>query len=387
MNSLVGQQLKEMAKLGRLRKQKVVLISSIITALVLSLNGYLLLVDNQLVYSLFNLACAAAAIANMIYSRYRRSAHADLILTSLLLTQAMMLLAHGNIEGSKLFWVYPIVATIIFINRFQTGLFLSIGFCMLSILSIYSNRHASLGPDTMASDYFVISLISLTAICNTSAYFYSKAVRYIHLLYREGIEELAYTDQLTGLANRWSFENWATAKLAEPHPHSLITALVFLDIDNFKAINDNYGHDVGDRVLKHFAQRLKNNVRHSDRRTERHDYSIARFAGDEFVLLLYDVKSLQDLDSILHRISHLFEEPYKEGDTKLLNNLTVSAGAALFPLDADNLEELTRCADKAMYAAKHGGKNQYRYYHNVTTHHDEEAEQELAQFTPAKNQS
>lgn len=140
-------------------------------------------------------------------------------------------------------------------------------------------------------------------------------------------------------------------------------------------------------MLKHFAQRLKNNVRHSDRRTERHDYSIARFAGDEFVLLLYDVKSLQDLDSILHRISHLFEEPYKEGDTKLLNNLTVSAGAALFPLDADNLEELTRCADKAMYAAKHGGKNQYRYYHNVTTHHDEEAEQELAQFTPAKNQS
>ena len=126
-------------------------------------------------------------------------------------------------------------------------------------------------------------------------------VNYIQTLYREGIEELAYLDQLTGLANRWSFETWARAKLEElDQTHSnTVTALVFLDIDNFKHINDNYGHDVGDRVLKHFATRLKNNIRNKDRKTDKHDYSIARFAGDEFVLMLYDVRCKKDLDTIM----------------------------------------------------------------------------------------
>lgn len=387
MKSLVGRQLKEMAELGRLRKQKVVLISSILAATVLSLNGILLYLDEKFLYCLFNVSCALVAFGNVIYLRRKRSRHADLILTSLLLAQAMVLLVLGDIEGNKLFWICPIVAAIIFINRFQTGLFLSVGFCLLSALSVLTH-HAEQSPNTiLASDYFILSLISLTAICNTSAYFYSKAMRYIHSLYREGIEELAYTDQLTGLANRWSFENWATSKLAErKEPHS-ITALVFLDIDNFKAINDNYGHDVGDRVLKHFAQRLRNNVRHRDRRTERHDYSIARFAGDEFVLLLYDVNTLTDLDNILHRISHLFEDRYQERETKLLNHLTVSAGAALFPQDADNLEELTRCADKAMYAAKHGGKNQYRYYQSVSAQHDGQAVEVPRTNTPLTDAS
>lgn len=365
MHKPVGQQLKEMAKLGRLRKHNVVLISSVITAVVLCLHSYLLLADNQRLYGTFNLICAAIAIANIAYSRWRRKTRADLILTSLLLIQAMLLLVGGDIDGNTLFWIYPMVATIIFINRFQAGLILSSGFCVLTLLSVYGAQSSGMTEVSIAPDSFVISLISLTVICNTSAFFYSKAMGYIHALYREGIEELAYTDQLTGLANRWSFENWAKAKLAQPQHHSAITALVFLDIDNFKAINDNYGHDVGDRVLKYFAQRLKNSVRHSDRQTDSPDYSMARFAGDEFVLLLYDIKSLQDLDGILNRICHLFDEPYKEKSTKLLNTLTVSAGAALFPLDADNLEELTRCADKAMYAAKHHGKNQYRYYHNI----------------------
>ncbi|MCV5917288.1 GGDEF domain-containing protein, partial [Escherichia coli] len=118
------------------------------------------------------------------------------------------------------------------------------------------------------------------------SYYYAKVVSYIQTLYREGIEELAYLDQLTGLANRWSFETWARAKLhdIDHSDECSVTALVFLDIDNFKYINDTYGHDVGDQVLKAFATRLKKSIRNSDRKTDKHDYSIARFAGDEFVL-------------------------------------------------------------------------------------------------------
>ena len=130
-------------------------------------------------------------------------------------------------------------------------------------------------------------------------------------------------------------------------------------------LNDNYGHDVGDKVLQYFANRLKNNVRNRDRKTAKHDCSIARFAGDEFVLLLYDVRTKKDLDAILNRICYMFEDKYQSSE--MINNLTVSVGAALFPNDADNLPELTRCADKAMYWAKHKGKNQYQYYQHISS--------------------
>ncbi|EED28058.1 ggdef family protein [Vibrio sp. 16] len=206
----------------------------------------------------------------------------------------------------------------------------------------------------------MISLFALCLLCNTSSYFYDKAVSYIQSLYREGIEDLAYFDQLTGLANRWSFENWAIEKLEEERHSNTLTAMIFLDIDDFKAINDCYGHDVGDRVLQHFSRRLKNNIRNKDRKTDKHDYSIARFAGDEFVLLLYGVKSRSDLEGILNRILHLFEDCYQGKEE--IGKVNVSLGVALFPEDADTLAELTRCADKAMYSAKHSGKNKFHYY-------------------------
>ncbi len=158
----------------------------------------------------------------------------------------------------------------------------------------------------------------------------------------------------------------ARAKLEEldQTQNNTVTALVFLDIDNFKHINDNYGHDVGDRVLKHFATRLKNNIRNKDRKTDKHDYSIARFAGDEFVLMLYDVRCKKDLDNILDRIVNLFQKGYQTEDN--INELTMSVGAAIYGQDAKDLSELTRCADKAMYAAKHTGKNQYAYYEHCS---------------------
>ncbi|MDG2820283.1 GGDEF domain-containing protein, partial [Vibrio parahaemolyticus] len=171
-------------------------------------------------------------------------------------------------------------------------------------------------------------------VCHTFSYYYTKVLNYIQTLYREGIEELAYFDQLTGLANRWSFETWARAKL-DKIKHSSddsITALVFLDIDNFKHINDTYGHDIGDQVLQAFATRLKNNIRNKDRKTDKHDYSIARFAGDEFVIMLYDVKSKDDLDSILKRIVNLFPTGYRSYD--MINELTMSVGAAIYKQDA-----------------------------------------------------
>ena len=205
----------------------------------------------------------------------------------------------------------------------------------------------------------------MSLVCHTSAYYYTKAVSYIQRLYKEGIEDLAYRDQLTGLANRWSFERWATEKLATVDSERSLTALVFLDIDDFKNINDSYGHDVGDSVLQHFANRLSNNIRTRDRKRHEYDYSIARFAGDEFVLMLYDIPNRKDLDGILNRICGLFESGCQTNER--IKELTLSVGVSLYPQDAKELHELTRCADKAMYVAKHSGKNRYAYYHDNPT--------------------
>ncbi|RJX70960.1 GGDEF domain-containing protein [Vibrio sinensis] len=360
MGNFVGRHLEEMADIRATRKCKIVLLCSLLSLFVLA--GYSLVhfSNHEYIFGSLNLFCAAVLIFNLWHLRDNQSlSYADLVLTGVLMFQGLMLMLYSEHVSDRLMWVFPIVVAVIFINEFRIGLLFSCVFCVLA-LSAAIFTDTIFGTDRF-QDRFFLSLFVICAICNTASYYYSKMLCYVQSLYREGIEDLAYLDQLTGLANRWSFENWAQGKLKEVHHLSSTTALIFLDIDNFKTINDTYGHDVGDRVLQHFSQRLKNNIRNKDRKTNTHDYSIARFAGDEFVVLLYDVRSKKDLDRILERISNLFEDSYKS--TKHINNLTISVGVALYPEDAETLPELTRCADKAMYAAKHGGKNQYRYYH------------------------
>ncbi|MGL4828334.1 MAG: GGDEF domain-containing protein [Vibrio sp.] len=364
MDSFAGNQLKEMAEMRFARKQHIVLISSSVTAtifLVLAICDYLN--DDFLLSGLLFFSSIVTLFNLVSLIRHRQfHTHADLILSLILLTFSVVIISNAENDLGHLLWLYPLICTLIMINPFRMGVIYSIMICLATTIMMLVQHYQATSTHAEHS-YFLISLYALTIISNAASFYFSKAINYVYALHQEGIEELAYLDPLTGLANRWSFENWANEKLKEQQGTSTITALVFLDIDNFKRINDNYGHDVGDQVLKHFAHRLQNNLRNKDRATNKHDYSIARFAGDEFVLLLYGVRNLHDLDNILDRISCLFIDRYPETD--MLNHLTVSIGVAIYPKDAITLSELTRCADKAMYASKHGGKNQYRYYHDA----------------------
>ncbi|MEF1186717.1 GGDEF domain-containing protein [Vibrio sinaloensis] len=358
MGNFVGRHLEEMADLRSSRKHKVVQICSIVSIAILLVYSTVHFLNGSLLFAVFNLGCTVILLLNLWFGRYQQARFNDLILSGVLLLQAFILLLYGEHGPGTLVWLYPILAAVIFANEFKIGSILSTSFCLLVAVITLSGGAITL--ESLSADRFVISLFALCLLCNTSAYFYDKAVAYIQSLYREGIEDLAYFDQLTGLANRWSFESWAIEKLEEERHSDTLTAMIFLDIDDFKAINDCYGHDVGDRVLQHFSRRLKNNIRNKDRKTDKHDYSIARFAGDEFVLLLYGVKSRADLEGILNRILHLFEDCYQGKEE--IGKVNVSLGVALFPEDADTLPELTRCSDKAMYSAKHSGKNQFHYY-------------------------
>ncbi|WP_367990168.1 GGDEF domain-containing protein [Vibrio sp. NTOU-M3] len=365
MTHFAGRHLEEMADIRATRKCKIVLLCSIVSMLIMLGYSAVHILGGNYPFALLNVLCALILSFNLWHLYHLKEVnYSDHILTAVLLFQGIILLLYGEFLPDRLLWLFPIIATIVLINDFKLGLVFSVSFCLLTLFATLFTDAVYLGVN-VASDRFLLSLFALCLLCNVSSYYYTKVMNYIQSLYKEGIEDLAYLDQLTGLANRWSFENWALEKLSELGNSRNLTALVFLDIDDFKTINDTYGHDVGDRVLQHFSNRLKNNIRSKDRKTNKHDYSIARFAGDEFVLLLYDVKSRKDLDGILHRICHLFENSYQGSER--INHLTVSVGVALYPEDADSLPELTRCADKAMYAAKHSGKNQFRYYQGVTS--------------------
>ncbi|MBH9738511.1 GGDEF domain-containing protein [Vibrio navarrensis] len=362
MASLAGQHIEEMADIRLTRKRKIVSICSLASCGLFLYHTIEQALAVHLSIALLNGAFALLSLVVFAYlQRSGKGLNADLILSVILLLGAMPMIFHTTPNPDRLLWLFPILSAVILINRFKIGLLLNLLFCLTVCLTLLVS-HPAQGYPIQTAYSLVIALIFTSLICHAFAFYHYRLISYVHSLYLEGIEDLAYTDKLTGLANRWSFESWAKEKLKDidATPTTCITALIFIDIDNFKTINDNYGHDVGDKVLQHFARRLKNNIRNKDRRTDKHDYSIARFAGDEFVLMLYDVKSRQDLDNILKRIIALYRTGYQANER--IQGLTLSLGAAIYGQDAVELSELTRCADKAMYKAKHAGKNRFAYY-------------------------
>jgi len=151
-------------------------------------------------------------------------------------------------------------------------------------------------------------------------------------------------DALTGLPNRALFYDRLEHGLEQAKRHGWTLAVMFLDLDKFKQINDEYGHDIGDKVLLTIAKRLKQNTRSDD--------TICRFGGDEFLYLLMEVKNEREVLKIIKKLIKTIELPCDDIGPNLI--VKSSIGVSLFPKNADNLEDLIKCADEAMYAAKEG---------------------------------
>ena len=129
-------------------------------------------------------------------------------------------------------------------------------------------------------------------------------------------------------------------------------ALIFMDLDNFKKINDRLGHDVGDELLKEVAARLTACVRSGD--------TVSRQGGDEFVIVLTEIAQPQDASTVADKILKTLAKPISVGEHRL--NITTSIGIAVYPINGTDIaSELMKKADMAMYSAKEGGKNQYRF--------------------------
>ncbi len=366
MSTLAGARLKEMADIGSTRKKKIVFLCSSIATTCLVYGAIIQSFEQHwslcLIYSLSAVACLGICYMIRVQKHHQ---YADLLFSAILMLDGLFLLLFNDTPSGTILWLYPILVALILINEFKIGLIFSCSYLIFIFIGIiFLDKLPIASP--MVERRFLLTLVAISFVCHTFSYYYAKILNYVQILYREGIEELAYFDQLTGLANRWSFETWVQQKLDDiDRSHdSALTALVFLDLDNFKHINDNYGHDVGDQVLKTFASRLQSSVRNRDRSTLKHDYSIARFAGDEFVLLLYDVHNRKDLNKVLQRIVNVYAGGHQEDS--MIHEITMSLGVAIYKQDAAELSELIRCADKAMYVAKQTGKNQYAYYEDCT---------------------
>ena len=176
------------------------------------------------------------------------------------------------------------------------------------------------------------------------------------------VNYLAYHDTLTKLPNRYLFHDRLVQAMAYADRASKLMAVLFLDLDNFKTINDTLGHRAGDELLKAFADRLVKGIRAADTISwfSTEEPLTARVGGDEFVLLLNNVGNVQDVAIVAQRIFRVISEPFVVGSHKIF--VTASMGIAVYPLDGKDTDTLLINADVAMYEAKKQGKNSYRYY-------------------------
>ena len=168
--------------------------------------------------------------------------------------------------------------------------------------------------------------------------------------YERRLQELAFTDELTGLFNRRHFESLIHSEIARHRRSHQQMALLYIDLDNFKGINDALGHAAGDQLLKHVASLLKSNLREVD--------VIGRCGGDEFNVLLTQLDGSESAGRIASKIIEAVSETFGDLEPKI----GVSVGISFYPDDGVNAETLQTRADRAMYLAKSRGKNRYETY-------------------------
>jgi diguanylate cyclase (GGDEF)-like protein len=165
------------------------------------------------------------------------------------------------------------------------------------------------------------------------------------------LETYAHVDSLTGLPNRKLLMGLLEQVLKKAQLKGSIVALMFLDLDGFKGVNDTYGHEMGDLLLKSVAQRLTNCIRQSD--------TVARLGGDEFIVLLCGAQNISNVIKIADTIIQKLNEEFNINNTSI--NIGASIGISIFPNNTSNPDEMLQMADKAMYEAKNDGKNHYKF--------------------------
>ena len=197
-----------------------------------------------------------------------------------------------------------------------------------------------------ASDYLIKDHIHPEILERTIRYSIERKKIEQHL------DHLAHYDHLTDLPNRILFSDRLHQAISLGHRSKDQFTLMYIDLNGFKEINDNHGHDMGDRVLQEFAERLQNSVRRSD--------TVARIGGDEFTVLLNNVGSTPKIIAVAQKLIEAIREPFALSGHEL--SVGCSIGIAVFPEAGTDADVLQRHADIAMYQAKQSGTSSYRFF-------------------------
>lgn len=212
-------------------------------------------------------------------------------------------------------------------------------------------------PDTLSQGYSKMLLLRifflgamLFLVTGTGSWFLALAITR-RRLYQARLMEMANSDTLTGLPNRRLFFDRfeQVFEHAERYEHGF--GLLYVDVDDFKNINDTYGHDAGDYLLVEVGKRLKKSCRRSD--------TVARLGGDEFVVILTHLDSREACAAVADKVVEAMSKPFDMGGEKV--SITLSIGVSLYPDDSTDRDELLALSDKAMYKAKMSGKDRVSY--------------------------
>ncbi|MET0048286.1 MAG: diguanylate cyclase [Sedimenticola sp.] len=177
-------------------------------------------------------------------------------------------------------------------------------------------------------------------------------------LANKALTRLANYDSLTGLPNRTLFSERLKMAMAHARRNRCRIALLFMDLDGFKEVNDRHGHESGDLVLQETAKRLKNCLREED--------TVGRMGGDEFTVILNNLADREDAAGVAEKLIQAIDEPYEIAGE--IQQIGISIGISIYPEDTDVMDTLMQFADDAMYRVKRSGKNSFRYY--STENHD-----------------
>ncbi len=169
---------------------------------------------------------------------------------------------------------------------------------------------------------------------------------------QQRLDHLAHHDQLTGLPNRHYLTAYLPDALLEAKAKNEMLAILFIDLDHFKHVNDSRGHEVGDKLLQEVARRIKAKTRDTD--------TVIRMGGDEFVVVLRHVTDLDQISQTARRINGALDQPIAIDGHKLVT--TASIGVSLYPRDGSDVSELLKQSDSAMYQAKEGGRNKFQMF-------------------------
>ena len=199
-------------------------------------------------------------------------------------------------------------------------------------------------------------LITISAVQDAGGVVQNYVILFVDITpmktYQKQLENLAHFDALTMLPNRLLLNDRLLQAMSQSQRRKQALAVVFLDLDGFKAVNDQYGHGTGDELLIVVSQRMKGALRHGD--------TLARIGGDEFVAVLVDLDQPEDAEPVLERLLQAAADPVTLGEAEI--HVSASMGIAVYPRDGAHADLLLRRADQSMYLAKQAGRNRYRFF-------------------------